>query len=204
MALVERESGLEGRLLRPLSAQLLPLTLPEEEGLVERNRLLAIKGRSRKPQFALAEQYGIDEFPSPGGGCLLTDPGFSRRARDLLAHEPDFDRNDFELLKVGRQFRLSPRARVISGRKKAENERILELAREGDLLFEVRGYGSPITLLRGEAGPEAIATAAAITARYSDAHGIHIVVRYGTSYPDLTRAIIVESAEEALLDRMRL
>jgi hypothetical protein len=204
MRLVEQESGLEGRLLRPLSAQLLPPTIVEEEGLIDRSRLLAIKGRSRKPQFALAEKYGIADFPTPGGGCLLTDPGFSRRAEDLLNHMPEFDRNDFDLLKVGRQFRVSSSTKVVSGRKKAENERILELAREGDLLFEVRGYGSPITLLRGEADPEAIATAAAITARYSDAPGLHIVVRYGSSYPDLTRAIIVEPAENDLLDRLRV
>jgi tRNA-specific 2-thiouridylase len=142
LRLVEQRSGLEGRLLRPLSAQLLPPTIPEQEGLVDRSRLLSIRGRSRKPQLALAQRYGITEFPTPAGGCRLTDAGFARRARDLLAHDPAFSRNDFDLLTVGRQFRISPRVKVVSGRHEAENERILQLAREGDLLLEVKGLGT--------------------------------------------------------------
>ena len=204
LGLVERQSGLEGYLLRPLSAQLLPPTIPEQEGLVDRGRLLAIRGRSRKPQLALAQQYGISEYPSPGGGCLLTDPGFARRTRDLLAHRPDFSRNDFDLLKVGRHFRLSSEVRVISGRTEAENRWVVELARPGDLLFEVKGPGSPVTLLRGPAGAEAIRIAAAVTARYSDARAAEVQVHYGASYPELAEAVAVRPAEQELLDRLRV
>ncbi len=204
LRLVERQSGLQGYLLRPLSARLLPPTVPEQQGLVDRERLLDIQGRSRKPQLALAQKYGLYEFPSPGGGCRLTDPGFARRARDLLSHHPDFTRNDFELLKVGRHFRLSPRTRVIAGRTEQENRRIVELAQEGDLLFEVKGTGSPVTLLRGSADVSDIALAAAITGRYADTPGGPVRVHYGTTYPDLPEAIVVEPAQEELLARLRV
>jgi hypothetical protein len=207
---VEQHSRLQGRLLRPLSAQLLPPTIPEEEGLVDRGRLLGIRGRSRKPQLALAQQYGITEFPTPAGGCLLTDSGFTRRARDLLAHRPSFSRNDFDLLKVGRQFRISPRIKAVSGRHEAENQRIVQLAREGDLLFEVKGRGSPVTLLREAPGGTAedrmaaIRLAAAITARYSDADALQVTVHYGSIYTDLGRHITVEPAGQEILDRLRI
>ncbi len=204
MRLVEVESGLEGRLLRPLSAKLLPPTLPEQEGLVNRENLLAIRGRSRKPQYALAARYGLREFPSPAGGCLLTDPGFARRARDLLEHHPAFDRNDFDLLKVGRHFRLSPQARIASGRREAENHCLVALAREGDLLLEVRGWGSPVTLLRGPADTTTIAAAAAITARYSDAPGPQVVVHYGFPYPHLEHTVTVAPASPEQLDTWRI
>jgi len=204
LRLVERQSGLEGRLLRPLSARLLPPTIPEGEGLVDRSRLLDISGRSRKPQLALVQQYGIAEYPSPGGGCRLTDPGFARRTRDLLTQQPDFSRNDFDLLKVGRHFRLSPQIRVVSGRTKEENRRIVELAQEGDHLLEVQGLGSPVTLLRGPAGAESIPLAAAITARYSDARTEEVTVHYGTTYPDLVETVVVRPAGQELLDRLRV
>lgn len=204
LRLVERKSGLEGYLLRPLSARLLPPTIPEQQGLVDREKLLDIQGRSRKPQMALAQKYGLQKYPSPAGGCRLTDPGFARRARDLLAHHPDFTRNDFELLKVGRHFRLSPQTRVVSGRTEAENRRIVELAREGDLLFEVKGTGSPVTLLRGPADATAIALAAAITARYADARAPSVRVHYGAGYPALSETIVVEPAREEVLAPLRI
>ena len=131
MCLIERESGLDGRLLRPLSARLLPPTIPEKEGLVDRDKLLTIEGRSRKPQIALAEQYHINDYPCPAGGCRLTDPGFASRMRDLVRHKEDFDLNDVNLLKVGRHFRLSPGVKAVVGRNEEENHRILALAKEG-------------------------------------------------------------------------
>lgn len=204
LQLVERESGLQGRLLRPLSARLLPPTIPEEEGLVDRSRLLDIRGRSRRVQLELSRRYGLSDFPTPAGGCMLTDPGLSRRVRDLLHYRPNFSRSDFDLLRVGRHFRLSPEAKVVSGRNQEENARLLELAEEGDLFFEVRGLGSPVTLLRGPADEEAIRLAAAITARYSDARASPVRVHYGEHYPELEATVEVEPATEDLLARMRI
>ena len=102
---VEKASGCLDVILRPLSARLLPETRPEREGLVDRSRLLDISGRSRKRQMALAENYGLNDYPAPAGGCLLTDPIFSRRLKELLAHSPEPELREIELLKTGRHFR---------------------------------------------------------------------------------------------------
>ena len=202
--LVERKSGLAGRLLRPLSAQLLPPTLPEQEGLVDRARLLGLSGRRRLAQLALAQQYGIHDYPPPAGGCFLTRPDSARRLRDLLGRRPNFSRRDFDLVRLGRHFRPSPQARIIVGRDAEENARIVALAEEGDLLLEVAGIGSPVTLLRGEANAETVRLAAAITARYSDNRMARVVVRYGAPYPDLGHQIEVEPAAPDWLEQWRI
>jgi len=204
LELVERKAGLEGRLLRPLSAQLLPPTIPEQEGLVDRSRLLAIQGRWRQPQKELARRYGIERYPLPAGGCFLTNRELARRVRDLLEYTPDFTRGDFDLVRLGRHFRLSPTVKIVSGRDESENRRIVALAQEGDLFFEVGGLGSPVTLLRGPADDEGIRIAAAITARYSDARTDPVAVRYGPVYGRLEQAIAVERAREELLARLRI
>ncbi len=202
--LVERKSGLQGRLLRPLSALLLPPTIPEEEGLVDRGRLLDIQGRPRHRQLALARHYGLRQFRPPAGGCLLTNTESAHRVRDLLDHEPGFAPGDFSLLKSGRHFRLGPHTKIVVGRDQGENARIVALARSGDLLFEVPDAGSPVTLLRGPADDAAVRLAAAATARYSDARGSSILVRYGPAYPDLAGTIVVERAPQDLLERLRI
>ncbi|MFQ6101317.1 MAG: hypothetical protein ACE5OS_08805 [Anaerolineae bacterium] len=202
MRTIERESGLDGRLLRPLSARLLEPTLPEKEGLVDREKLLALQGRSRKPQMALAEELGISDYPCPAGGCLLTDPGFARRMRDLMRFRPDFDLNDINLLKIGRHFRLSPQTKAVVGRNEEENHRLLILARQRDLLFEVKGCGSPVTLLRGETDVGELC--AAITARYSDAQGGEVEVHYGADYAALSEVILVSPLGEDDLTRLRI
>jgi hypothetical protein len=204
MRIIERESGLDGRLLRPLSARLLEPTVPEREGLVDRARLLAIQGRSRKPQMALTEAYNITDYPCPAGGCRLTDPNFARRMRDLVRFNHDFRLNDVNLLKVGRHFRLSAEAKAVSGRNESENHRIMVLAHDGDLLFEVKGFGSPITLLRGRADERAIRLAAQVTARYSDAQGNEITVHHGGTYENLNRSIAVPPADKNTLTELRL
>ena len=155
-------------------------------------------------QMALAAQYGIADYPCPAGGCLLTDPGFARRMRDLVRFRPGFDLNDVNLLKVGRRFRLSPEARAVVGRNEGENRRLQILARRGDFLFEVRGCGSPVTLLRGEASQEEIHLAAAITARYSDAEGDEVEVHRGTDYATLSEALLTSPLDEDELTRLRI
>ena len=119
---VAKNSGYADRILRPLSARLLPETLPEKEGKVDRERLLDIQGRGRKRQMEMAERYGITEYANPAGGCLLTDPMFSKRLRDLFASHPGFTPRDLELLKVGRHIRLNDRHKVIVGRNKRDNQ----------------------------------------------------------------------------------
>jgi len=147
LEVVQRESSLDGYLLRPLSAKLLPPTIPEEKGLIDREELLDISGRSRKKQMELAGMWGIKDYPSPAGGCLLTDPGFGRRLRDLLRIYPEFNGNDVQLLKVGRHF-WEDSAKIVVGREEKENEDIRGLARKGDVLIEMKDCPGPLTLVR--------------------------------------------------------
>ena len=179
---IERESGLDGKIVRPLSAALLPKTGPERDGLIRREDLGTIRGRSRKRQLAMASEYGIADPPNAGGGCLLTDPAFGRRAKDLFAHVEDPTINDIDLLKVGRHFRLDESTKLVVGRNRDENAVIRSLALPGDSLLEAKGHMGPTSMLRvggaGEneggagRGPPAghnVELAAAVTIRYSDA-----------------------------------
>ena len=175
MRLIEKEAGLDGLVLRPLSAKLLSASIPEKEGWVDREKLLKIQGRSRKPQIQLADHFGIRDYPCPAGGCLLTDPGFAQRMRDLNRYHSDFLLNDVHLLKMGRHFRLSPHLKLVVGRNEEENQKIQTFSQEGDILFKVSRYPGPLSLLRGEAEEDEVEKAAAITVRYSKAKDLEKV-----------------------------
>ncbi|MBD3347989.1 MAG: DUF814 domain-containing protein [Candidatus Eisenbacteria bacterium] len=165
---VEQESGLTGFLLRPLSAKLLAPTVPETEGWVDRDKLLGLHGRTRKPQMELAEKYGITEYASPAGGCLLTDENYSRVFRDLRDHG-QLSVPAVRMLSMGRQFRLSDDAKLSVGRNHSENEALFELREEGQLLLKVVDHKGPVGVLAGDPGEDEIETSARIVARYSDA-----------------------------------
>jgi len=169
LAIIDKESGLEGLVLRPLSARFLPTTKAEKEGWIDRELLLSIKGRSRKKQIELASTYRISGYSCPSGGCLLTDPGFTKRLRDLLTYCPDPSLNDIELLKVGRHFRLSAFAKLVVGRNREENEKLRRLCKNGDTLLEVPNYSCPVSIARGSLSKEDALVSARIEARYSDA-----------------------------------
>ncbi len=173
--LIDREAGLEGLVLRPLSAKVLPPTIPEQKGLVKRENLYGIRGRSRKTQMALAQEFGLDDYPSPAGGCLLTDPIYSWRLKDLLTQNPDPSIKEIQLLRVGRHFRLSPTCKAIVGRNRMENEQLLAMAEPEDLLLRVIDAPGPVSMLSGQCDENAILLSAGITARYSDARHSHEV-----------------------------
>lgn len=198
---IEKDAGLEGRLLRPLSAQRLPQTEPEKKGLVDRKKLLDIQGRQRKHQAALAQKFGINEFSPPAGGCLLTQQEFSKKLRDLIQHKKRITLDDIYLLKVGRHFRQG-KNKIIVGKNEKENQEIIARKKAGDLIFEVPGYGSPATLLDGPKTKNAIALAARLTARYSDCKSEKVLVKYGKG--KLTHDLIVEPITQAEADRINL
>ncbi len=167
---VEKRSGFAGHILRPLSAKLLPPTIPEERGLVDRERLLDISGRSRKRQMKLAEDLGITDYPAPAGGCLLTDPGFSRRVKDLLEHQDDCQERDFELLKYGRHFRLRDHHKVIVGRTREDNRQISRFIEpKKDVQLRMMDMPGPIVVIPFDAPDEIIHEAACLCAAYSRA-----------------------------------
>lgn len=167
--LIDREAGLEGYVLRPLTALNLRPTIPEQKGLVKRDMLYGFRGRTRKPQMSLADEFGLRDYPAPAGGCLLTDPIYSYRLRELLAHNPDPSTGDINLLRLGRHFRVSKDCKIIVGRDEHENNAIESIVKEGDYILRVIGYGSPTTIVTGSITPADIEKAARLCARYSDA-----------------------------------
>ena len=167
--LTMKQSGLKGKLLRPLSAKLLPPTDAELSGMVDREQLEGINGRSRKRQMEMAEEFGLDDYPSPASGCLLTDAAYSGRLRDLLGHSERISFDDINLLRAGRHFRLNPRTKIVVGRNEQDNRTIASCTKPEHLSLEAVEIGSPLTLLIGDTSEESIEKAAAITARYSAA-----------------------------------
>ena len=165
--IVAKDSGIRNFLLRPLSALRLPPTLMEEDGRVDRTKLLALEGRSRKPQMALAKQYGLVDYPSPAGGCKLTEPNYSRRLKDLKEHEGLGQTTLVGLLKVGRHMRLPQGGRAVIGRNKADNEAIrVALGPKDTLIRSVEVPGPSVLIWRG-ASQEEIALGRAICASYA-------------------------------------
>ncbi len=167
---VEKNSGFDGSIVRPLSAQNLPVTLPEKEGLVDREQLLNFSGRSRKPQFELAGELGVTEFPSPAGGCLLTEKGYANRLKDLFSHQDDYRAAELYLLSYGRHLRLNADHKLVVGRSQTENEKIDKLIDPAvDTEFRVKNWPGPVSLVPN--GCDAVSTrqAAAICAGYGKA-----------------------------------
>lgn len=207
LKLVAKLSGYDGYILRPLSALLLPETFPEAEGKVDRKRLLDIQGRSRKRQMALAQHYGLSSYSSPAGGCLLTDPAFSHRLRDLFNREDHPSVRNIELLKVGRHLRAGE-GKIVVGRNRSENEVIERLAEPEDSLVNVRGIPGPLVIVPGGGDEETIRAAAAICAFYSDAPDgapVDAVVRHrGTTRSIVTMAAQREQVRSLMIEKPSL
>lgn len=165
---VEKNSGSEGYVLRPLSAKNLPETEAEQKGLVDREQLLDLNGRSRKPQVSLANELGIHDYPSPAGGCLLTDKNFSSRLKDLFDHQAEFGTEDLHLLKCGRHLRLNENVKLVAGRTKGDNNHILRNYNpDTHILIDAKGIASPTVILPFPADTESIKQAASICLAYT-------------------------------------
>lgn len=163
----EKASGLQGYLLRPLSAKLLEPTIPEQKGWVDREQLLDISGRGRTAQMNFARQYGL-RYPQPAGGCLLTDKIFAKRLQDLINHKPEesITGEDVFLLKLGRHFRLSDRLKVIVGRHEVDND-ILQEHLSGKWRAAVREYKGPVVLIEGEPSEQQLEQIAQLAVSYT-------------------------------------
>lgn len=201
LKIIEKEAGLENKIVRPLSAKLLPETEAEKKGWVDRSKLLAIHGRSRKPQIQLAKEKNITDYPCPSGGCLLTYKEFANKFKDLIQHKKKITFNDILLLKIGRHFRFG-KNKIIIGRNKLENDELLHLKNKWDYIFNVPGYGSPITLLQGPKTKEAIKAASSLTARYSDAKTEpQVLVNYKRNFE---KSIIVKPYSDEEVSKLRI
>jgi tRNA U34 2-thiouridine synthase MnmA/TrmU len=203
--IIEKETDMECKVLRPLSAKHLPPTDAEKIGLINRENMGDIKGRSRKGQLMLAKHFGISEPPNAAGGCLLTDPSFSKRVKDILDHCDDIPTlNDIELLKVGRHFRITHDAKFIVGRNKDENEVIKALVTDRDIIIEVKDYVGPICILRCKNYDYSLLIkCAAIAARYSDAPR-HDHCKVSITVDGDKNEVIVKPADIGTIEMMRI
>jgi tRNA U34 2-thiouridine synthase MnmA/TrmU len=210
LKIIENETQTNGKIVRPLSFRHLPVTDAEVQGLVKREKLGDIKGRSRRGQLQLAKKYDIADPPNAAGGCLLTDPAFSKRVRDLYDHSKDTppDMNDVELLKIGRHFRLSDNTKLIVGRNKMENEILESLKLEDDIIIEVSNHVGPTCLLRTKKqSQKEIEIAASTALRYSDSPKdelSNVRVRMGPKNDDEEKELKVNPIEDKILNQMRI
>jgi tRNA-specific 2-thiouridylase len=198
----ENLAGLSGKVVRPLSGGIMTPTQAEKEGLIKREGMLSISGRSRKPQMALARRFGIGEYPAPAGGCLLTDPEYARRIKEHISVEGRISWDEGELLKHGRHFRVSG-VRVVVGRNEEDNESLLELGKRMILPhLEVGGHPGPLTLIVSRRpSVEVVEAAAGLTVRYSDAPGrARVEIRKGRS----VKTVEAGATPKAVLDKMRI
>lgn len=206
LKLIEREAGLEGRLLRPLSARILDSTIPENEGLVDRYRLKNFHGRSRRGQMKLAANFKINDYPCPSGGCLLTDKHFAARMRDAFEHNED-TLSEIQSLKYGRHFRLKSGAKVILGRNESENKILENIYLNNDwiiVLKPVKVMG-PIAILKKSKNEEDIKIAAGLLARYSDGKDqSSILVNYYTDSQKKEKRIRAKIVEPEELETLRV
>jgi len=165
---VEKNSGFDGYILRPLSAKVLPETPMEKDGLVDRVRLYDFSGRSRKPQMELAKKYGVTDYPAPAGGCLLTDEGYSARLKDLFDHQSIVEPNEMDLLSYGRHLRLNEKIKIIVGRNKKDNDNLLCLYRKDfDILVKMKSIPGPVVLIPNGCDSDGVKQAVSICAGYS-------------------------------------
>jgi len=165
---VEKESGLMGLILRPLSAQLLDPTIPEKEGWVDREKLKSISGRTRKEQFRMATEMRLSYRPSPAAGCLLTDPSYSKRLRDFLKHGEKLTAHAATLLRYGRYFRLSDSSILMVGRDKSENDQLEGLQEGDETIWRQVNCMGPVAVGRGEYSGATMEQALSIIVRYTD------------------------------------
>jgi tRNA U34 2-thiouridine synthase MnmA/TrmU len=170
LKLLEKQSGLEGYLLRPLSAKLLEPTLIEKQRLVDRNKLLDISGRQRKKQNELVKNLKIKKFPQPSGGCMLTYAEFGKKLNDLFGKKPNCDQNDIELLKYGRHF-WEGKTLFVVGRDEKDNKTIKKLKKKRDLLLEFKKSSGPTVLIRGSKHKSEIDKGKILLKKFSKAKG---------------------------------
>jgi tRNA-specific 2-thiouridylase len=199
--IIEREAGLKGKILRPLSAKLLPRTEAEEKGFVGEKDLMDIRGRSRKRQIEMAKQFNIAKYPCAAGGCFLTDKKFANKLRDLLQHKKRVTVKEVNFLKVGRHFRFGEN-KIVVGRNEAENGVLLRTKQKTDYYFEVPDCGSPTTVLQGPKTKRAVEKAAGLTAFYSDKKCEQVQVKFGQN--NLNKEITTHVPTVAEVDTLRL
>lgn len=203
-AMIEKDTGLEGLIVRPLSAKLLEPTIPEKEGILNREKLYSIQGRSRKELLKLAKRFGVTDPPDPSSGCALTSPDFAKKVRDIFDHQDDYQRWEFEVLRMGRHFRLSESTKMIMGRDSNECEYFNYLHPEGTALMTPLNFGGSTVILIGEKTPDMFRQAGEIILRYGkvpDGVTPEIQIEYDGNTESLT---VEKSADDAVMEKVKI
>jgi len=203
LKIVEEESGLVERLVRPLSALHLKPTIYEKQGFIDRSKLMGIRGRSRKLQLELVRKHGLLTDYYACGGCLLTDANFSNRMKDYFKFNKTSKMEDIHILKYGRHFRYK-NAKIIVGRDENENKMLLHLKNPDDLIMEAKDIAGPITIIQGKISEDILDYAAALTLRYSDLNEKKGTVVHGKKYPEMDKEIMIETQNEEIIRKFFL
>ncbi|MEA3385545.1 MAG: thiamine biosynthesis protein [Thermodesulfobacteriota bacterium] len=204
LRIIERDSGADGLLLRPLSALHLPSTDPENKGLVDRSRLLGLTGRGRKDQIALACKYGIKEYPAPAGGCVLADPILSRRFKRMFELWPEFDVNDSVFAQRGKHFLMPDKSWLVIGRDERENAKIVSMIRKGDIRLDLTAVPGPTGLWRKIYSEVNADLAASILCRYARLKNRPGEVKLSGPGTENIRTIRTMSASDETINRYRM
>ncbi|WP_123052706.1 tRNA 4-thiouridine(8) synthase ThiI [Clostridium sp. JN-1] len=198
---VKKESGFSDKILRPLCAKNLNPTEMELNGLVDREKLLDISGRNRKVQMELADKWGIKDYPSPAGGCKLTEPNYAKRLKDLLKYNNSPDEYELEMLKIGRHFRTSESAKIISTRTKDEADEIKNLLTENELIFLAEDFNGSMVIVHGKPSEKDIEIAAKVAGRYCKGKNEDkLKIKYGYFKHELDNHIEVKPGADEEID----
>ena len=201
---VKRQSGFSDKILRPLCAKNLKETPMEVEGLVDREKLLDFSGRNRKPQMALAEKWGIKDYPSPAGGCKLTEPNYSIRLKDILDTKEDVTEKDIHLLKYGRHFVSENKTKVIVSRTGEEGEQIKQLLNNKDMMFFTSNYNGAMVIIPEGNNPtdDDLIFACRLAVRYSKGKDEELVrVKFGNVSTEFHMTKDVNAMTQEELDK---
>ena len=202
---VKKESGFSDKILRPLCALNLEPTEMEKNGLVDRSKLLNISGRSRKIQMELAEKYGIKDYPSPAGGCKLTEPNYAIRLKDALTRNEDLSEKEIELLKYGRHFISEDNTKLIVTRNGEEGEQIKSLLDENDTVFLASKFNGPTGIISGSYTEKDKELISKIVARYGKGKNEEEVeVKYGINGKQFKNSVKVKPASEEEINKYLL
>ncbi len=199
--LIEKYAGLSGKIIRPLSARILPPTIAVQDELIDNEKMADIQGRSRHNQYALAEKFGIKTYGSPAGGCLLTEVTYAKKLRDLFLHNEKITIEDLKLLKIGRHFRYK-NVKIITGRNEAENGELMNIKTDDDWVIEVPNYGSPCTIVQSSDDVEVLHFACQVTAYSSDCKLENVLVKCAKN--DREEFINVNRLDKAKIDKYNI
>jgi len=200
--IMDEKAHLSERVLRPLSAKCLDETKVEKDGIIDREKMMSIQGRSRKEQFKLASIYGINNYPTPGGGCLLTESQFCKKVKDLIDHKSLNDKN-VSFLKVGRHFRLNERLKLIVGRSEDDNKRLEALWQAPQVLLKCKNIVGPSGILCGPSNKRDIMLAASIVASFTKAKGA-IIVEYIKRKNTNSKELLVDAIDNDKRAKLRI